>query len=75
VVALKSCFPLAVADSHGADLAMVVGVGVGGVVEEAESPFFNGISPNQCATQSPYDISQQQVDKRSFTELYHRSTF
>nr|GFD39153.1 hypothetical protein [Tanacetum cinerariifolium] len=27
------------ADSHGADSAVVVGVGVGGVVEEAESPF------------------------------------
>nr|GEW37761.1 hypothetical protein [Tanacetum cinerariifolium] len=25
-------------DSRGADLAVVVGVGVGGVVEEAESP-------------------------------------
>nr|GFD63561.1 hypothetical protein [Tanacetum cinerariifolium] len=40
VVALKGCFPLAVADSRGVDSAMVVGVRVGGVVEEAESPFF-----------------------------------
>nr|GFC78354.1 hypothetical protein [Tanacetum cinerariifolium] len=40
VVALECCFPLAVADSRGADSTMVVGVGVGGVVEEAESPFF-----------------------------------
>nr|GFD45545.1 hypothetical protein [Tanacetum cinerariifolium] len=31
-------FPLAEADSRGADSAVVVGVGVGGVVEE--SPFF-----------------------------------
>nr|GFD22423.1 hypothetical protein [Tanacetum cinerariifolium] len=38
VVALKGCFPLGDADSRGADSAMVVGVGVGGVVEEAESP-------------------------------------
>nr|GFD62516.1 hypothetical protein [Tanacetum cinerariifolium] len=40
VVALKGCFPLAEADSRGADSAVVIGVGVGGVVEEAESPFF-----------------------------------
>nr|GFC93883.1 hypothetical protein [Tanacetum cinerariifolium] len=40
VVALKGCFPLAVADSREADSTVVVGVGVGGVVEEAESPFF-----------------------------------
>nr|GEU47533.1 putative ribonuclease H-like domain-containing protein [Tanacetum cinerariifolium] len=40
VVALDGCFPLAVADSLGADSTVVVGVGVGGVVEEAESPFF-----------------------------------
>nr|GFC29193.1 hypothetical protein [Tanacetum cinerariifolium] len=40
VVALKGCFPLAEADSRGADSAVVVGVRVGGVVEEAESPFF-----------------------------------
>nr|GFD38748.1 hypothetical protein [Tanacetum cinerariifolium] len=40
VVALKGCLPLADADSHGADSARVVGVGVGGVVKEAESPFF-----------------------------------
>nr|GFC82263.1 hypothetical protein [Tanacetum cinerariifolium] len=40
VVALKGCFPLAVSDSRGADSAVVVGVRVGGVVEEAESPFF-----------------------------------
>nr|GFC97380.1 hypothetical protein [Tanacetum cinerariifolium] len=40
VVALKGCLPLAEADSHGADSALVVSVGVGGVVEEAESPFF-----------------------------------
>nr|GFD13956.1 hypothetical protein [Tanacetum cinerariifolium] len=40
VVALEGCFPLAAADSRGADSAVVVGVGVGGVVEEAESPFF-----------------------------------
>nr|GFD52004.1 hypothetical protein [Tanacetum cinerariifolium] len=40
VVALKGCFLLAEADNRGADSAMVVGVGVGGVVEEAESPFF-----------------------------------
>nr|GFD62662.1 hypothetical protein [Tanacetum cinerariifolium] len=33
VVALKGCFPLAEADSRGADSAVVVGVGVGGVVE------------------------------------------
>nr|GFD37649.1 hypothetical protein [Tanacetum cinerariifolium] len=31
---------LAVADSRGADSAVVVGVGVGGVVEEVESSFF-----------------------------------
>nr|GFB20657.1 hypothetical protein [Tanacetum cinerariifolium] len=37
VVALKGCFPLAEADSHRANSAVVVGVGV---VEEAESPFF-----------------------------------
>nr|GFD00637.1 hypothetical protein [Tanacetum cinerariifolium] len=30
---------------------------------------------NKCATQSPSDISEQQMDKRSSTELYHRSTF
>nr|GFD45970.1 hypothetical protein [Tanacetum cinerariifolium] len=30
----------AVADSLGADTTVVVGVGVGGVVEEAELPFF-----------------------------------
>nr|GFD41874.1 hypothetical protein [Tanacetum cinerariifolium] len=41
VVALKGCLPLAEVDSRGADSAMVVGVRVGGVVEEAESPFFN----------------------------------
>nr|GFD55582.1 hypothetical protein [Tanacetum cinerariifolium] len=40
VVALKGCLPLAEADSYGADSAVVVGVRVGGVVEEAESPFF-----------------------------------
>nr|GFD20459.1 hypothetical protein [Tanacetum cinerariifolium] len=40
VFALKGCFPLADADSRGADSVVVVGVGVGGVVEEAESPFF-----------------------------------
>nr|GFC52831.1 hypothetical protein [Tanacetum cinerariifolium] len=40
VFALKGCFPLADANSYGADSAVVVGVGVGGVVEEAESPFF-----------------------------------
>nr|GFC80433.1 hypothetical protein [Tanacetum cinerariifolium] len=40
VVALKGCFPLADADSRGADSVVVVGVGVGGVVEEAESPLF-----------------------------------
>nr|GFD63483.1 hypothetical protein [Tanacetum cinerariifolium] len=34
---LKGRLPLADADSHGADSAVVVGVGV---VEEAESPFF-----------------------------------
>nr|GEZ83079.1 hypothetical protein [Tanacetum cinerariifolium] len=34
------CLPLAVADSLGADTTVVVGVRVGGVVEEAESPFF-----------------------------------
>nr|GFD30999.1 hypothetical protein [Tanacetum cinerariifolium] len=34
------CFPLSEADSHGADSAVVVGVGVGGVAEEAESPLF-----------------------------------
>nr|GFD24331.1 hypothetical protein [Tanacetum cinerariifolium] len=31
---------LAVADSLGADSTVVVGVGVRGVVEEVESPFF-----------------------------------
>nr|GFA67530.1 hypothetical protein [Tanacetum cinerariifolium] len=35
VVALKGCFPLAEADSRGANSAVVVGVRVGGVVEEA----------------------------------------
>nr|GFD62519.1 hypothetical protein [Tanacetum cinerariifolium] len=40
VVALKGCLPLADVDSHGADSVVVIGVGVGGVVEEAESPFF-----------------------------------
>nr|GFD52541.1 hypothetical protein [Tanacetum cinerariifolium] len=40
VVALDGYFPLAATDSRGADSAMVVGVRVGGVVEEAESPFF-----------------------------------
>nr|GFC49030.1 hypothetical protein [Tanacetum cinerariifolium] len=40
VIALEGCFPLAVANSLGADSTVVVGVGVGGVVEEAESPFF-----------------------------------
>nr|GFD39817.1 hypothetical protein [Tanacetum cinerariifolium] len=34
VVALKGYLPLADADSHGEDSAVVVGVGVGGVVEE-----------------------------------------
>nr|GFD47748.1 hypothetical protein [Tanacetum cinerariifolium] len=38
VVALEGCFLLAVADSLGADSTVVVGVGVGGVVEEADSP-------------------------------------
>nr|GFA90236.1 hypothetical protein [Tanacetum cinerariifolium] len=37
VVALKGRLPLADADSRGADSAVVVGVGVGRVVEEAES--------------------------------------
>nr|GFD51129.1 hypothetical protein [Tanacetum cinerariifolium] len=40
VVALEGCFPLAAADSRGADSVVVVCVRVGGVVEEAESPFF-----------------------------------
>nr|GFB80847.1 hypothetical protein [Tanacetum cinerariifolium] len=40
VIALAGCLPLAVADSPGEDSTVVVGVGVGGVVEEAESPFF-----------------------------------
>nr|GFC69006.1 hypothetical protein [Tanacetum cinerariifolium] len=40
VVALAGCLPLAVADSLGADSTVVVGGGVGRVVEEAESPFF-----------------------------------
>nr|GFD07214.1 hypothetical protein [Tanacetum cinerariifolium] len=40
VVALKGCLPLVEADSRRADSAVVAGVGVGGVVEEAESPFF-----------------------------------
>nr|GFD63589.1 hypothetical protein [Tanacetum cinerariifolium] len=40
VVALKGRLPLADADSHRADSAVVVSVGVGVVVEEAESPFF-----------------------------------
>nr|GFD63749.1 hypothetical protein [Tanacetum cinerariifolium] len=42
VVALKGCLPLADADSRRADSSVVVGVGVGvgGVVEEAELPFF-----------------------------------
>nr|GFA24611.1 hypothetical protein [Tanacetum cinerariifolium] len=38
--ALAGCLPLAVADILGADTTVVVGVGVEGVVEEAESPFF-----------------------------------
>nr|GFD36038.1 hypothetical protein [Tanacetum cinerariifolium] len=40
VVGLKGRLPLADADSRGADSAVVFGVGVGVVVEEAESPFF-----------------------------------
>nr|GFC46365.1 hypothetical protein [Tanacetum cinerariifolium] len=40
VIALVGCLPLAVADSLGVDTIVVLGVGVGGVVEEAESPFF-----------------------------------
>nr|GFC95028.1 hypothetical protein [Tanacetum cinerariifolium] len=40
VIALAGCLPLVVADSLGVDSTVVVGVGVGGVVEEAKSPFF-----------------------------------
>nr|GFC28574.1 hypothetical protein [Tanacetum cinerariifolium] len=40
VIALAGCLPLAVEDSLGANTTVVVGVRVGGVVEEAESPFF-----------------------------------
>nr|GFC59607.1 hypothetical protein [Tanacetum cinerariifolium] len=40
VVALAGCLPLVAADSLGAATTVVVGVGVGRVVEEAESPFF-----------------------------------
>nr|GFC80891.1 hypothetical protein [Tanacetum cinerariifolium] len=40
VIALAGCLPLAVVDSLEADTTVVVGVGVGRVVEEAKSPFF-----------------------------------
>nr|GFD07797.1 hypothetical protein [Tanacetum cinerariifolium] len=67
VVALKGCFPLAEAVSRRADSAMVVGIGVGGVVEEAESTFF--FLALAFGLESPKQLSLRQyetVNSRAF---------